>query len=422
MRALLALTVLLVACRSPPPSRTRVVVAVAWPGASPAEVEAGVLQPLEEALAQLPGVRRIHAEATPAMGVLVLDTSSGVDEVRARVDETSRRIPANAGPPSVQVVRATRTVRWWLGAPTAAALAAASDDLRALVEREAGVTGVSVCGRPEDQVRVLLDPAHLAARQLTALDVVAAVERTGAVRAEGVRDAPVTGGHRIGDVAMVEAALEPQCHAWADRRGMLVTITLRPEAVTPVAPPSHRGAEVRTLDAGLHLVGVAGPEADGSAIAAALARELPGSRPVLVLDRERSPPALELFVRDAPAGGLARALRLLARHDVHAVRLAWAEPRGDGPPRRTVELDRDRVASLGLAVRDVLVTAELAGTGLRVADRDVVIALAPGSEAGQLLVRAADGHLVPLAGLVRTTVVPGEAPIRRVDRQRVPSE
>ncbi len=90
-------------------------ISVAYPGASPAEVERGVVQPIEEAVRGLEGVRRVRATATEHLGLLAVefvlgtDTDRALSDVKNAVDRLSN-LPKEAERPVVRLVENRRHV------------------------------------------------------------------------------------------------------------------------------------------------------------------------------------------------------------------------------------------------------------------------------------------------------------------------
>ncbi len=90
-------------------------ISVPYPGASPTEVERGVVEPIEEAVRGLEGVRRVRATATEQLGLLAVEFVLGTDseralsEVKNAVDRLSN-LPKEAERPVVRLVENRRHV------------------------------------------------------------------------------------------------------------------------------------------------------------------------------------------------------------------------------------------------------------------------------------------------------------------------
>lgn len=83
-----------------------VTVSVGYPGAAPSEVETGILQPIEEAVRGLEGIREITAQAREGSGSAEIELVSGADRMKAfqDIDQAIARIrtfPEEADEPEV---------------------------------------------------------------------------------------------------------------------------------------------------------------------------------------------------------------------------------------------------------------------------------------------------------------------------------
>ncbi|MEL0068380.1 MAG: efflux RND transporter permease subunit, partial [Gammaproteobacteria bacterium] len=69
-------------------------VSVDYPGASPEEVEKGILQPVEEAVRGVQGIKEMTSNAGEARGSISLELVTGVDRMKAfqDVDQAVNRI------------------------------------------------------------------------------------------------------------------------------------------------------------------------------------------------------------------------------------------------------------------------------------------------------------------------------------------
>ncbi|MCB9664095.1 MAG: efflux RND transporter permease subunit [Alphaproteobacteria bacterium] len=158
----------------------RVIVAAAWPGASPAELEDAVLRPLEDALDGIEGLRHVDAEATEGRATLTLDllrTADPVqvaDEVRTAVDDVAT-LPDDVVGPTVAVAEVELALAHvgLTGDPRRRDVAEALADQ--LLELPF-VASVALEGAWERTIEVELDPAAAAARGLGPVDVARALE------------------------------------------------------------------------------------------------------------------------------------------------------------------------------------------------------------------------------------------------------
>lgn len=87
------------------------IVTVAWPGASPREIEEQVVLRIEEAVADIDGVKHVEATATEGLAQVTIEGADSVDttlflnEIKNRIDGIST-LPADAFPPVVRQLRA----------------------------------------------------------------------------------------------------------------------------------------------------------------------------------------------------------------------------------------------------------------------------------------------------------------------------
>jgi len=157
-----------------------------WPGATPQDVEKEILIEQEEYLRSLPNVQRLESSASSGRAVIELDFPFGVDMTQTliRVNNALNQVPSypeNVDEPRVfaSSFSANSFMYFAISPLPGNPRGLDMDMLRDFVEdnvrtRLSGVPGVSqvaIWGGAERQVRILLDPARLADRQLTILDV-----------------------------------------------------------------------------------------------------------------------------------------------------------------------------------------------------------------------------------------------------------
>lgn len=90
-------------------------VSVSYPGASPEEVEQGILQPVEDAVRGVQGIKEMTSRANEGSGTISLELVSGADRMKAfqEVDQAVNRIrtfPDDAEDPEVRVLENQREV------------------------------------------------------------------------------------------------------------------------------------------------------------------------------------------------------------------------------------------------------------------------------------------------------------------------
>ncbi len=157
-----------------------------WRGATPQDVEKEILIEQEEYLRSLPNLQRLESSASSARAVIELDFPFGVDMTQTliRVNNALNQVPSypeNVDEPRVYASSFSANSFMYFAISTLPGNPRGldidmmrdfvEDNVRTRLSGVAGVSQVSVRGGAERQVRILLDPARLADRQLTILDV-----------------------------------------------------------------------------------------------------------------------------------------------------------------------------------------------------------------------------------------------------------
>lgn len=155
-----------------------VAVSVAYPGASPAEVEQGIVLAAEEAVRAVDGVKKVTATASENVGVVVAELLVGADadkalqDIKGEIDRIST-FPEEAEDPQVVLVsRRQRVVSLVISGPLALPeLQEIAERARAdlLVRRAA--TQIEVEGLAPNEIAIEIDRATLQAQGLTLDDV-----------------------------------------------------------------------------------------------------------------------------------------------------------------------------------------------------------------------------------------------------------
>lgn len=154
-----------------------VVVATSYPGASPAELEARVVEPLEQAVSTINGVKGVRSIAQPGSALVILELNWGTDldftvlEVQKRIDAVRGLLPDDAGSPRVLTLDPSAEPVVTVGVtgdlPAGQLQALAEDRVAPALEQVDGVASVGVVGLRHREVRVILDPARLEAYGLS---------------------------------------------------------------------------------------------------------------------------------------------------------------------------------------------------------------------------------------------------------------
>jgi multidrug efflux pump subunit AcrB len=214
------------------PFATFAVVAV-LPGASPADVERLVVDPVEAKLKALDDVKSLKTQIEDGVSVVMVEFVAGSDPARKR-DEVLRETTALR--PSLPPELARFEVKEFNAANVNVLQVALASDTasyrelerlsRALEQRLEGVSGVgtvTVAGLPRQEVQLALDPERLAALGVSAGEVLQAV----GADARSIPAGAVDAGARAlsvktsGDYGSVEEIAETAIRA-ADRRAVRV--------------------------------------------------------------------------------------------------------------------------------------------------------------------------------------------------------
>ena len=154
-----------------------VVVATSYPGAAPAEIEARVVEPLEQAVSTVNNVKGVRSVAQTGSSLIILELDWGTDldftvlEVQKRIDAVRDLLPEEAGSPRVLTLDPSAAPVVTVGVtgdvPAGQLQSLAEDRIAPALEQVDGVASVGVIGGRPREVRVILDPARLDAYGLS---------------------------------------------------------------------------------------------------------------------------------------------------------------------------------------------------------------------------------------------------------------
>jgi len=153
-----------------------------YAGASAEVIESRITEPIEQQIAGIQGVERINSTSRDGRSNVRIefsldrDIDAAANDVRDRVSRVVGRLPIQASPP--QVAKADSDSQpimvLFLRSPTLNRLELTDYADRYLIDRLATVPGVAqvqIYGEQRYSMRIWLDPAALAARGLTVVDV-----------------------------------------------------------------------------------------------------------------------------------------------------------------------------------------------------------------------------------------------------------
>ena len=161
-------------------------VIAALPGGTPRELENLLVRPIEQQMWEIPGVEHIYSIAGEGMALVTVrfkvgeDQEASVAKVHAKLSAAMDRIPAGATPPIVKPhsiddvpILALTLYSARYGSDELRRLAVRlEDDLRTIPD----VAETAVIGGASREMRVLLDPARLAASGVSPGEVAAALQ------------------------------------------------------------------------------------------------------------------------------------------------------------------------------------------------------------------------------------------------------
>ena len=195
---------------------------VPFPGASARDVEQLVSTPLEQKLSEIQGVKHVYSISRPGMAVLTVEYTVGVQRQPAivrlynKVYSNQDWLPPGMGvgqplikPMGIDDVP-VMSLTLWTDDPhrSATDLAEVAHSLETEIKRIPGTRDVYTIGAPDRVVSVTLDPARLAAYNLTVSDLAQSLQAANTVRQVGERvgadhAVPVTAGTFLADADAV---------------------------------------------------------------------------------------------------------------------------------------------------------------------------------------------------------------------------
>ena len=178
-------------------------VRTSWPGATPQDIEKEILIEQEEYLRNLPNLSRIIASARSGVAEVELEFPLGVDitEMLIRVNNALSQVPSypeNVDEPSIYANSFSSNYFMFFsvvplpGNPRQLDMDLmrdfVEDNVKPYLASVPGISEVSVFGGAERQIQILIDPARLAQRGLSMLDVREAIRSRNRDRSGGEID------------------------------------------------------------------------------------------------------------------------------------------------------------------------------------------------------------------------------------------
>jgi multidrug efflux pump subunit AcrB len=171
-------------------SLERVSVSVAYPGASPQEVEEGIILAIEKELTGMPGIKRLTATASEGSGSVSAEIADDADPGKVLDDIRSAVSRITSFPDDTEPPRVSLSEHGFYVISVAVAATLPPEDLFALSERVRrelllmpGVSEINLRGQNDPQINIEIDRQRLRGLSLTLGEVAAAIR-------EAARDVP----------------------------------------------------------------------------------------------------------------------------------------------------------------------------------------------------------------------------------------
>ncbi|MHB0971773.1 MAG: efflux RND transporter permease subunit [Thermoanaerobaculia bacterium] len=164
-----------------------ITVSVGYEGAAPEVVEHDIIEPLEESVMQVEGIRNISSVSRQGSGsvTIELDLKRDVDlalqDVQTRVAQAQRSLPRDVDPPIVSKSNPEDQPIMWIGLSGPYSQQVLSDyaryHVRERIQSVPGVGEVQAGGSLDRNIRIWVDADKLDEKGLTVFDVMTALQR-----------------------------------------------------------------------------------------------------------------------------------------------------------------------------------------------------------------------------------------------------
>jgi hydrophobe/amphiphile efflux-1 (HAE1) family protein len=189
-------------------------VSIPWTGASPPEVERSIVEPVEQAISQVEGVKSIasQARAGSARITATFDMSRDVDlalqDVQAKVASSQRQLPQDISPISVSKSNPDDQPILQLAVTGAFSKQMLADVAQYQVQERLqtveGVGSITLSGVQQRNIRIWLDSSKMLEKGVAAEEVISAIKTEHVEVPGGAMD---TGGRTL-DIRMLGEALD----------------------------------------------------------------------------------------------------------------------------------------------------------------------------------------------------------------------
>lgn len=216
-----------------------VTVVTALPGASPADVESLVTEPLEEELASVTGLTAMTSSSQENFSVITLEFSSSIDRDKARQDsqsavDTVADLPEDAEAPQVEALDFEDVPIWQFALTTQNSLPSLlsfSDTLEKKIEGLSKVDRVVVRGFEEQEIQVIIKPEKLQEFGINPNTLAQAVRTATSSFPAGTVE---TGSSTF------SLAIDPQVTTIADIRDLRITVNGNVQRLGDIASVTER--------------------------------------------------------------------------------------------------------------------------------------------------------------------------------------
>jgi multidrug efflux pump len=193
-----------------------VTVSVSWPGASPEDVETGLVNPIEDVLAQVTGILEMTSSSrhNSARVTATFDIDRDIDlamqDVQAKIAQVQRQLPTTVQAPTVSKSNPDDTpiITVGVSGPFARQLLAdvARYQLQDALTTLDGVGQVSMMGYLDRAVRIWVDADKLIATSTTVTDITTALKNQHVTSSGG----QMTNGQKAIDIRVIGEAADLQ--------------------------------------------------------------------------------------------------------------------------------------------------------------------------------------------------------------------
>lgn len=162
-------------------------VSVTWEGAAPEVMEHDVVEPLEEAVMQVEGIKSLTSSSRQGSAnvTIELDISRNIDlalqDVQTKVSQAQRQLPRDIDPPVISKSNPEDNPILWIGLsgpfPRQVIADYARYRLKERFQTVPGVGEVNMGGYLDRNVRIWVDADKLNSKGMTVTDVIAALQR-----------------------------------------------------------------------------------------------------------------------------------------------------------------------------------------------------------------------------------------------------